>query len=120
MKITSEELKEGQELYMSVISKAWKDSAFKKTLIEKPVQAIEQFLGKSIDATDMPHFVVEDQTDSATIYLNIPKKVSLENLELSEEQLELIAGGDFGAHAGAFASGIASGAAFMAILKKIF
>ena len=38
---------------------------------------------------------MEDQSDSNKIYLNIPQKIDFENLELSEEQLEKVAGGGF-------------------------
>jgi hypothetical protein len=41
----------------------------------------------------MKKIVVEDQTDESVIYLNIPAKVNIDDLTLTEEQLEQIAGG---------------------------
>jgi hypothetical protein len=40
--------------------------------------------------------VVEDQTNPSIIYLNIPAKPDYSNIELTDEQLEVIAGGEIG------------------------
>ena len=37
--------------------------------------------------------IVSDQTDETIVYINIPAKQDLENMELNEEQLEAVAGG---------------------------
>ncbi|WP_229201935.1 hypothetical protein [Arsenicibacter rosenii] len=37
--------------------------------------------------------VVNDQTDKSKIYVNIPAEPEIESMELSEEQLEAVAGG---------------------------
>lgn len=37
--------------------------------------------------------IVEDQSNTDIIYLNIPQKINLENFELTDEQLELVSGG---------------------------
>ena len=37
--------------------------------------------------------VVEDQTESNVIYINIPQKVNIDEFELTEEQLETVSGG---------------------------
>jgi hypothetical protein len=36
---------------------------------------------------------VRDQTDESTVYINIPAKLNTEDVELNEEQLEVVAGG---------------------------
>jgi hypothetical protein len=39
------------------------------------------------------NIIVEDQTSSSNIYMNIPAKPNYENFELTDEQLEVVAGG---------------------------
>lgn len=92
MQYTIEQQEKGAELVKILAQKAWESSDFKEQLIKNPVATIEQVTG--IDLTNRnTKIVVEDQTDESVIYLNIPAKVGLEELELTEEQLEMIAGG---------------------------
>ena len=88
MEITKE-----QELLGAVISKAWEDALFKEFLIKDPVAAIEQLTGKTIQLPEGKTIIVRDQTDESTIYINIPAQRSLDDAELSEEQLEAVSGG---------------------------
>lgn len=88
MEITKE-----QKMYAEVVQKAWEDADFKKTLIANPVETIENFIGHRLVIPHGQTFVVKDQTDEATIYFNIPRQVNLDNLQLTEEQLESVAGG---------------------------
>ncbi len=76
--------------YNTLINKCWEDEAFKQELIDNPVQAIEKLSGKPFD-TKGKKILVTDQTNSDTIHINIP--VNPNDLELTEEQLEAIAGG---------------------------
>jgi hypothetical protein len=39
--------------------------------------------------------VVNDQTDQSAVFINIPAVPTMENMELTEEQLEAIAGGGY-------------------------
>ncbi len=89
----SEKQKEANELLQQIITKAWEDEAFKQDLISSPESAIEKATGKNINLKDNDSIVVEDQTNPDIIYLNIPRKVEIDELELTEEQLELVAGG---------------------------
>jgi hypothetical protein len=73
-------------------------------LVKNQVATIESFPG--IKTTGDYKFVVEDQTDSSIIYLNIPRKVELENFELTDEQLNAVSGGEI-------VLGLAIGAAFL-------
>ncbi len=76
--------------YNTLINKCWEDEAFKQELIDNPVQAIEKLSGKPFD-TKGKKILVTDQTNSDTIHINIP--VNPNDLELTEEQLEAVAGG---------------------------
>lgn len=105
--ITLEQQEKGAELFKVLAQKAWESASFKEQLIKNPVAAIEQVTGK--DLSDLNRrIVVEDQTDSSVIYINIPAKIDFNELELTEEQLEMIAGG-ITPVLGAYAVGVAIG-----------
>ncbi len=82
-----------QEVIQAVISKAWEDAAFRKELIADPVFAIEKLTGVKIVLPEGKTLIIADQTDKSKIYMNIPSEPEMENMELTEEQLESIAGG---------------------------
>jgi hypothetical protein len=102
--ITQEQQKQGAELMKTLVEKAWESSTFKDQLIKNPTGTIESITGKK--SNENFKFVVEDQTDSSVIYLNIPRKVELENFELTDEQLDVVSGGEI-------VLGLAIGAAFL-------
>ena len=93
MKYTQEQQKQGAELMKALVEKAWENANFKDQLVKNPTVAIENFTGKNFTMPEGKKVVVEDQTDSSVIYLNIPAEPNLDELELSNEQLELVAGG---------------------------
>ncbi len=88
MKVTKE------ESVLGIITKAWEDETFKKQLIASPVETIEKFTGKSFNVPDEKKIVIADQSQKDTIYINIPPKPNLEDIELTENQLETVAGGN--------------------------
>lgn len=99
-----------QNFYGTVVQKAWDDPQFKSALISSPVETLERFTGQK---SDMPHdqkLVVVDQTDESTMYLNIPRNVNTESLELTDEQLEMVAGGS---DVALFALGVALAVVFL-------
>ncbi|TWI03217.1 putative ribosomally synthesized peptide [Flavobacterium tiangeerense] len=104
MKYTIEQQKQGTELMKTLIEKAWESATFKDQLIKNPVATIESVSGNTV--TSDYKFVVEDQTNSSMIYLNIPRKIQIENLELTDEQLDVVSGGEI-------VLGLAIGAAFL-------
>ncbi|QVY64636.1 NHLP leader peptide family RiPP precursor [Polaribacter sp. Q13] len=91
------EITKSQKLLQSIIQKAWEDEAFKQELIANPVKVIEELTGEKINLPEDKTLVVKDQTDDSVIYINIPAKLNLDDVELTEEQLEAVAGGfDYG------------------------
>ena len=84
---------QGQELYGSIVEKAWQDAVFKAELISNPKKAIESITKNKLNLPQNTNIIVDDQTDNSVIYLNIPRKIDLDNVELTEEQLESVAGG---------------------------
>ncbi len=82
-----------QEIIEAVISKAWEDTSFRTELIADPIKSIEKLTGVKVDLPEGKTLVINDQTDKSKIYVNIPAEPEIESMELSEEQLEAVAGG---------------------------
>ena len=76
------------ELEAKLVAHAWQDEAFKQELISNPRAVLEREIGHKVsESTDIR---VLEETGN-TIYFVLPKKPSID--ELSEEQLEAVAGG---------------------------
>lgn len=87
-------------MFAKVLAEAWENKSFKTELVANPEQAIKRLTGKSINLKKGNKIVVTDQSEKNTFYFNIPAKPNLEDIELTEEQLEMVAGG------GDFANGM--------------
>lgn len=90
----SEQHQKAQEFLYKVYKKAWEDASFKEKLISNPVDTLNEFTGKKADLPNDKTIVAVDQTNPNHIYINIPAKPHLEDVELSENQLEMVAGGE--------------------------
>ena len=88
MKLTKE-----QKLFQTIVQKAWEDAGFKTALVKHPLDAIEELTGKRLNIPEGKTLVVRDQTDESIVYINIPVQQSMDDVELTEEQLEIVAGG---------------------------
>lgn len=82
-----------QEMYAKVVQKAWEDPNFKSSLVADPLATLEAFTGQSFKLPPGQTLVVRDQTDPSTIYINIPQDKTSEDVVLTDEQLEAVAGG---------------------------
>lgn len=91
--ITFEQQKQSVDLVNTLITKSWEDSAFKNRLIENPVSTIQSVTGINFQLSNDTKLVVEDQSDESIIYLNIPRMVDIDEMELTDEQLEGVSGG---------------------------
>lgn len=91
--ITQEQQKQGAELMKTLVEKAWESAAFKDQLVKNPVATIELVTGKKTN--ENYKFIVEDQSDPSAVYLNIPRKIEAGELELTDEQLDMVNGGEF-------------------------
>ena len=99
---TTENQKATKEVLTQVLTQAWSDEKFKNDFIANPEQAIHELTGKKLELKEGTKMIVVDQTEKNTFYFNIPAKLDMEDMELSEEQLELVAGGGWlGAAVGA-------------------
>lgn len=87
------EQKKEEEVLRLIISKAWEDINFRKSLVSDPINAIEDLTGAKIILPEGKTLVINDQTDKSKVYVNIPSEPNIEDIELTEDQLEIIAGG---------------------------
>ncbi|MGF7217824.1 hypothetical protein GGR92_004001 [Spirosoma lacussanchae] len=95
MEATLEQKEVGKKLLSSLVTKAQDDKEFRYELVTNPYQVLEKI---GCPESNLPKDVkikFEDQTDETVVYLNIPRKVDTESIELTDEQLELVAGGEF-------------------------
>ncbi|MGH1387229.1 hypothetical protein [Kordia sp.] len=83
------------EFLASIYKKAWEDEVFKRDLVKNPIETLNKFTGKKANISIDKSVIVEDQTNPNHVYINIPPKPSMEDVELTEDQLETISGGDF-------------------------
>ena len=82
-----------QKTLQRVISEAWNNPSYKQDLIDNPEEAVRRLTGESLSLPEGKTLEVYDQSDSAKVYLNIPPQPDLDDVELSDEQLEEVAGG---------------------------
>lgn len=87
------EFTQEQKLYGQIVQKAWEDAQFKSELVANPAAAIEKLTGGKLSLPQGKTLVVRDQTDESTVYINLPAKPNMEDVELNEGQLEVVAGG---------------------------
>ncbi len=95
--ITQKHQEKVEEVLISLTQKSWKDSEFKKEYIANPVKVLSEEYGKEFIAPEKQELVVEDQTDESIIYINIPRvPQAIDDFQLTDEQLECVAGGEGG------------------------
>ncbi|RKS95387.1 putative ribosomally synthesized peptide [Flavobacterium limicola] len=91
---TKENQDKGAELMRALVEKAWESAEFKEQLVKNPLRTIKEFTNNSFTIPENKKLLVEDQTNESIIYLNIPAKLNLDEMELTDDQLEMVAGGD--------------------------
>lgn len=85
--------KSEQEILQSIVQKAWNDPVFKQNLIANAKQTIESFLGRPMTIPAGKNIAVVDQSNASTIFINIPAEPNMDDMELNEDQLDIVAGG---------------------------
>lgn len=79
-----------------IITKCWESATFKQNLMANPVQTIQQETGCNLDLPAGVELVINDQSDARFAHFNIPAQPNFEDVELSEEELDLVSGGTNG------------------------
>jgi len=92
MKLSREEQSKGNDLLKELVSRAQENAAFKDALINNPEETIKS-VNPNIEIPEGMTIQVADQTSDSVIYINIPQQVNLDNIELTDEQMELVSGG---------------------------
>lgn len=87
------ELTKNQKIIATLFEKAWGDPAFRAALVANPEAVIQELTGQTLDLPEGKRLVVVDQTDAEVKYLNIPAEPDFDEMELTDEQLEMVAGG---------------------------
>lgn len=78
-----------QQMEAMIVKRAWTDDAFKAEFLADPKATIEKYAEQSLPATLAIHAHAEDET---TVHIVIPAKPA-DSGELSEDDLEKVAGG---------------------------
>ena len=79
-----------KDIEAQIIAQAWKDEAYKKELFSNPKAVIEREFGVQLPAEVSLKVMEENPTN---LYFVLPMRPDLSGAELSEEQLEAVAGG---------------------------
>lgn len=84
-------IEELREVLEPLVQKAYEDPEFKKEFIADPLGVVQRETGDEYDFPGSGELVVLDKTNPFSLYLTLP--VNEDMLELSDEELELVAGG---------------------------
>ncbi len=87
------ELTREQKILQKVLSEAWNNPSYKQELISNPEEAIHRLTGENFSLPKGKSLEVCDQSSSEKIYLNIPQQPNFDNVELTDKELEEVAGG---------------------------
>jgi hypothetical protein len=87
----NEQRKTRKDIETHIIPQAWKDDAYKQELLSNAKTVIEREFGVQLPDELNVHVMEEDSTN---LYFVLPARPNLSNAELSEDQLEAIAGGN--------------------------
>ena len=82
-----------QNFLQNLAKKVREDATFKRSLLEDPLRTIERFAGCRILSAQGKKIAIVDQTDPSTVFINLPAEKNVEDVELNEAQLDVIAGG---------------------------
>ncbi|WNJ16384.1 NHLP leader peptide family RiPP precursor [Pontibacter sp. G13] len=86
---------DNSQLISQIIKRSWEDDSFKNALMANPEATIQETFGASLETKPGTTLKVSDQTNPDHVYLNLPPKPNYDEMELTDEQLELVAGGEF-------------------------
>ncbi|MCW5315520.1 NHLP leader peptide family natural product precursor [Nostoc sp. KVJ3] len=91
--MSEQEAQTRKDIESRIIAKAWKSEAYKQELLSNPKSIIEQEFAVELPA-ELNVSVYEE--NSTSLYFVLPIMPEIEGRELSEEELESVAGGTIG------------------------
>ena len=80
-----------KQLEQKLIEKAMKDDSFRQELLRNPKEVIEAEFGRKIPESIQINVLEEDAN---TVYLILPQVAQNPEMELTESELNAVAGGD--------------------------
>lgn len=80
-------------LISTISSRAREDENFKNELIKNPIEVMNSVSSAAVILPKGKRIEIVDQTNSDVIYINLSGQSSMEDVELTDEQLELVSGG---------------------------
>ncbi|MEL6698921.1 MAG: NHLP leader peptide family RiPP precursor [Bacteroidota bacterium] len=80
-----------QEKITPLVERTYTDAAFKREFIENPIRVLQRETGETFQLPDGFEFEVVDMSNPYKIYIPLP--VDEETIELSDDLLDLVAGG---------------------------
>lgn len=93
-----------REAHRSIVRRSMEDGSFRQELLRNPKSALEQHLGRQLPE-NVEVRAVEDTPER--VHLVVPSKSLTERYgELSDEDLDVVAGGNVGSYADPFTSAI--------------
>lgn len=81
------------QTYVDIVNNCWEDDNFKQRFVESPNETLAETFNKKFVTENGKGIVVVDQTDSDVFNINIMPPPDMDDLELTDEQLEQVAGG---------------------------
>lgn len=88
---TEQGREEFQTLIEPLVQRTYGDPVFKEEFITHPKEVIRRETGLEVDLPDNWRFVVNDQSNPFSLYIHL--HVREDDIELTDDELEVVAGG---------------------------
>ena len=90
----NEVLELNDDLFKEVYEKYWSSADFREELNESPKEILEKTLKTEFNLEQGTSICINDQTGANKYYLNIPRERAMEKLELTDEEMDVVTGGE--------------------------